>query len=266
MLANATGGDDLLMNFRNAFLHTIARVWSGDKQFIKLVQTDPLQAMCESGLSEEWPLETELLLNGDKWEPTMAAGWCGSERETITLRLPLDPAQVLKGVDPKLWAQALADYYFQFPTMFGDGSIRPAQKAKKEKKDKKDTEISFKQSLPSKLGNFSEFREFGSVTMRAVSIAWYSKEFRDLISKQGVDGTLNALQNWLGYTSPWNLDIKVEADKSARWSPDHKWERVRPNKLTLYIPQCPADDPSVWPIALSSFNETGPAYPFTCCT
>jgi ribosomally synthesized peptide (two-chain TOMM family) len=259
MPANITSGDDLLMNFRNAFLHTIARVWSGDKKFIKKVQTDPTGAMRDSGLSEDWSLDIELLLNGDKWEPTIASGWCGSERETITLRLPLDPTLALKDVDPKLWAQALADYYFEYPTLFGDGSTRPVTK-------EKEGEISFKQGLPAKLGNFSEFREFGSVTMRAIAIAWSSKEFRDLFSKHGVEGTLSALQNWLGYTSPWNLDIKVEVSKGARWTPDGKWQKLRPNKLTLYIPQVPPEDPSVWPIALSAFNETGPAYPFTCCT
>jgi ribosomally synthesized peptide (two-chain TOMM family) len=235
-----------LIEFRVAYLRAIAKSWS-DPEFRTRLSETPIVALGECGLGRwTWRLDLKLPLDGDQWNPGDTGGWAGSNRESITLYLPLDPAVALPGPPSESWPEALSEYYRLYPTLLGTiGEPSPAG-----------------QAYNVGLGSWNAFLDFGSVTVRALALAWRNADFRTQVQKD----TIAALQNWLGYNSPWNLDIRIRNNPEMKWSSGVWQQGSRKNELCLFVPQRPGDDFTVWPIALAAYNETGPAYPFTCCT
>ncbi|MGK4006906.1 BMA_0021/BMA_0022 family TOMM bacteriocin [Sorangium sp. So ce1036] len=279
-----------MIEFRTAYLRAIARVWrEGEtsdfaKDLTSGIQSKIDQCLSECGFSADcWPnLCVQFVRNGGvQWNPGDTGGWFSpvSKHESLTLRLPLDKAKVLHGVDQRYWAQALAEFYQLFPTPFGP-IADPSQSGTKE---------STHQSLmayPTKLGDFHSFLELGGVIARAIALAWRQQASGDMsFTHDLMTRAAGALQSWLGYISPWGIDLRVEpAPDGVRWIPPTDdasagaWacgatregeslplEDYLRNTLTLCLPDRPGKDATVWPIALAAYNNTGPAYPFTCC-
>lgn len=282
--------DHGLIEFRTAYLRAIARVWrEGEtsdfaRDLTSGVQGKINQCLAECGFSADcWPnLDVQFIRNGGvKWNPGDTGGWfCPvSKHESLTLRLPLDKASVLEGVDQGYWAQALAEFYQLFPTPFGPIAA-PSQAGTN------DATHESLMAYPTKLGKFESFLELGGVVTRAIALAWRQQASGDLsFTNDLTTNAVDALQSWLGYISPWGIDLRVEhAPAGARWIPPtdgastgtwacgstREGKRLLladclKNTLTLCLPDQPGADATVWPIALAAYNNTGPAYPFTCC-
>jgi len=250
-----------LIEFRVTYMRAIAKAWS-DPTFkaslLKWKRDDtkdhPLK---ELGFNprDHWPkLEVEFVETGGTWKPHTTGGWysSGEVGETLTLRLPLDPAYAFPKNDKGQWTEALAGFYQRYPTLFGT-------------KDKGlDT-----QSYLTDLGSTQPFFDFAGVIVRALALAWNDELFRGQLTENAA----NALLGWLGYTFPWGIPLKIVPTTKPQWVCRSRkkgtyfdWDHLEPNTLTLAIPQKPNDsDPMILPIALAAYNNTGPAYPFTCC-
>lgn len=103
---------------------------------------------------------------------------------------------------------------------------------------------------------------------RALAVAWEKEGFRTKVQKDAV----LAMEGWLGYRCPWSLRIKV-VDASGRmaynatsgfWTYIPTVEHPKLNSIEYHIPNAPTKQ-SIWPVALTAYNNTGPQYPFTCC-
>lgn len=108
---------------------------------------------------------------------------------------------------------------------------------------------------------FESLLEFQEVYLRAVALAWKDAEFLAEIQKDA----RQALANYFGYICPWNLDLEFEqvtGDEFA-YKPGHEI-KVPLNTITVGIPKKPAlvEQEAV---ALAAYNDSGPAYLFTCC-
>ncbi|HEY1690564.1 MAG TPA: BMA_0021/BMA_0022 family TOMM bacteriocin [Polyangiaceae bacterium] len=256
---------DDLMQFRTVHLRAVARSWS-DPAFKSRLVADPKGTLkSEFGFDFPWPfLDLKFGTNGPHWDPQNTGGWFGtsapatSTASSITLILPVDASRITvtssassSGTSgpftPADRAKALSDYYQQRPTLFG---AKPAPTG---------GVIMPQQSFELGLGSWKDFLEFGGVTLRAIALAWARPEF----ATQVQDDALAALQAWLGYTCPWNLRIVV-ATQAFTWARDRgEWTNLPNNVLEVDLPETPKVD--FQPVALTAYNNTGSAYPFTCC-
>jgi ribosomally synthesized peptide (two-chain TOMM family) len=239
-----------MMSFRTAYLRLVALAWSDPDFRKKLPGWSPAQIKEElQRLGHTWTwggLDPQLGIEGPVWNPVETGGWAGHGMSVITLVLPLDPKHI-QGY-PETQASALADYYQVRPTLFG---LPPTGGA-------------LQQSYNASLGDFSAFLDFGGVTLRAVALAWHNSDFREAIRRNA----LGALAEFFGYNCPWDLKIVVKDDATGRWAPGSgsapsHWTSLTNNVLRLDMPLPPESD--IRAIALTAYNETGPAYPFTCC-
>jgi len=106
--------------------------------------------------------------------------------------------------------------------------------------------------------------------LRAIALAWHDTTFY----KQLVDASPDAspvLSQWLGYNNPFNFQVRFIPTPQFTWdATTSSWNglssdsasRVK-NVIVLNYPNAPSDE-GLRPIALTSYNNTGPAYPFTC--
>lgn len=240
-----------MMSFRTAYLRLVALAWSDPAFRNTLPRLTPDQIIQElAKLGHVWTwggLDPRLQIDGPIWNPVETGGWAGNGESVITLHLPVDKGHV-HGF-PGTQAEALSDYYQQRPTLFGlPLSAAPPLLG---------------QSYNASLGDFSAFLDFGGVTLRALALAWHNDAFKKLLLTDVID----ALAAYFGYNCPWDLKLVVKEDTSARWAPGSSgsgWTSLTKNVLLLDLPQPPPDG-DIRAIALTAYNETGPAYPFTCC-
>ena len=277
-----------LIDFRTAYLRLIARTWLSDEYAQEVVSMTAQKLIVhlekEYGHVWAWPaLDPVLKDQGAVWSPQETGGWHGEGFSgQIKLMLPLD-SSCIKG-PPKNRTKALADFYELRPSIFGKNRKAKHPEGADGADDKK-----LDQAYPLGLGDLRDFLEFGGVLLRAIALVWGNSVGEEFVAKlQDRTSCLPALAGWLGYTSPWNMNIVIENDPNAAWNglltdetPEaiddnkHIWrngwldrktgaETIQHNQMILYLPRCPKD-PQVLPVALASYNQTGPAYPFTCC-
>lgn len=260
----AAGGEsqvtNSLMGLRLAYLRAIAKSWR-DEEFKQTIVTgkDILGILeREFGFHSPWQhLELHLVNDEPKaeWKPMETAGWIGSN-DRFVIHIPKKPD---KATHPE---QALAAYYQMFPTLFG-----PVK-----------NNNSLRGPLPLGLGVGPEpFLEFGAVTLRAIALGWKNETFwNDLTTKKGSKrkDAKPALSRWLGYNCPWNFDLSFVEHQNFIWQEDGKhkigvWnppeagKKIPNNIIELHYPEKPEDE-TFYAIALTSYNSTGPAYPFSC--
>jgi len=252
-----------LLEFRTTYLRAIAEAWF-DKDFRHELTKDQGQnavRALQTRFDYKWPWShmCELkILSFDRYEWIGDAWvWPNFAEDTLTLSLPLDPTKPLAILE-QLQAMALADYYQQRPSLFGDQRIEPG---------------------PSRLdiagGTFispsNAFTSFEVAMLAAMAKAWQDERYRTLL-KLNVAKALLEIQ---GYKLPWDMGILVSEDTSSTWhgpldraaKSSHRrsgWDSGSKHTLKLYIPEKPKDVRSE-PIALGLYNAAGAAYPFTCC-
>jgi len=258
------------MDLRLAYLRVIADAWKDTTDTIKdkLLDgnTDLLKYLkANYGLNSKWDnvilqlfefFEDENERQKPEWKPMETAGWVGPNDRFI-INIPGKPG------DSNQQVQALAAYYQKFPTLFGIIN----------KKTDPDTLAA---ALPQDLGvDQKPFLEFGGVTLRAIALAWVNDDFLNELTNPTIADAAPVLSRYLGYTNPWNFRIKfvvhpdfvwhgeTRENKIPMWNDGQKDNPIPKNIIQLHYPTRPADS-KFWPIALTSYNNTGPAYPFSC--
>jgi hypothetical protein len=90
--------------------------------------------------------------------------------------------------------------------------------------------------------------------------------------------TVGLLHEWIGYTYPWKIELRVRIDEEAHYddqASDPRW-RIRPPQLALILPwmtgalhrkeetEWNRRNPGVAIMGLALYNTDGCGYPFTC--
>jgi ribosomally synthesized peptide (two-chain TOMM family) len=143
--------------------------------------------------------------------------------------------------------------------------------------------------------NVEDFISFSAAIFNAVALAWDNElMWNDLIAYHGGPGqprkrTITLLNEWLGYSYPWDLDLFIQEDKKARYdSSKGLWVDTTPPVLMLTLPWMTGADaqvgdtkaklakdrkqeveqnkanPGVAIMGVALYNTDGPGYPFTC--
>lgn len=264
MSSNHQQPGDPLLEFRLAYLRAIAKSWYEPEYRDRLLaQTDIQTLLAEDfGLKTLWPwLDVALERSSDPkdrtlWKPELTGGWIGLD-DAFEIVFPEAPADRA--------AEALASYYQLFPTLMGatvDVCAEPVQPGM------------VGGALPTGLGipggDPGSLLAFGGVVLRAIALAWQSKEFRDELLNPDCADAAPVLSQWLGYNNPFNFSLRFKAHPALTWDAakgawnqhDASGQPIK-NRIVLNYPNAP-EAQDFWPISLTSYNNTGSAYPFTC--
>lgn len=214
---------------------------------------------------------------GPEWLPVEASGWSGHHAmSSLDVYLPLQPRKTGGGdIKDELWAFALADFYNNRP----DGVFQDRSLPKPPPPPPNFPGVI--STLPSGLGDFQTFLEFGAFLLRVVALAWNKPEFRGKVDASAGGNSEAALQAWMGWNSPWNMHIHIRDDEGITYgepedisqlnaSPPRfergTWKSGKRNVLTLNLPTKPAgQSEKLHAVALTTYNNTGDPHPFTCC-
>ena len=251
-----------MLEFRLAYLRAIARSWADPAFTTTLLAADDIQPLLveQFGLTTVWPkldIHLENSVNPSEqtlWKPELTGGWIGMD-DRFEIVLPTRPTDGA--------TEALAAFYQIFPDLLGpvgDVEQEPASNGV------------IMAAMPTDLGipggGADSMLAFGGVVLRAIALAWTDADFKEaLLNPPGGDAT-SVLSQWLGYNCPFNFVIQFKANPNLKWE-DGKWLQKNAdgspikNRIVLNYPNAPKDEP-LRPIALTSYNNTGPAYPFTC--
>ena len=248
-----------LLDFRLAYLRAVARSWNDLRFRDRLLAESDIQPILneEFGLPSRWVhLNVRLDNSSDKaqqtqWRPELTERWIGRD-DVFVIALPQAPSIANA-------AEGLAAYYQQFPALMG-----PAVAV--------ESAASRAQILP--MGTPDAGAEsllaFGSVVLRAIALSWKSDQFLKALTDPELQDATPVLSQWLGYNNPFNFQLRFMVNRHFTWSPQSgTWNMAEPdgkpikNEIVLNYPVAPADE-TMWPIALTSYNDTGNAYPFTC--
>lgn len=255
-----------LLEFRLAYLRAIARSWQDDAYRRELLDQEDIQPLLhrDFGLPTLWPLlDINLYVNGNpglraEWKPMLTAGWIGPD-DAFAIVLPQAPSTAHA-------SEALAAYYQLFPNFMGsaaafdkspDKPVGPPQGA-----------------LPTGLGipggGADSLLAFGGLVLRAIALAWQSPEFLADLTRDPETDKAPVLSQWLGYNNPFNFEIRFTRNPQFTWDATRgAWNLKNAdgspikNTIQLNYPQAPAEE-GLRAIALTSYNNTGSAYPFTC--
>ncbi|MFT3856939.1 MAG: BMA_0021/BMA_0022 family TOMM bacteriocin [Aquabacterium sp.] len=255
-----------LLDLRLAYLRAVAKAWQDSAYRDALLAAKDIQPMLQKlGMNAWWPNLRFQLVN-DKlpamqthWDPVQTSGWVGRD-DAFVIALPQAPK------DPAQAAIALAAYYQQFPDVMGPMvSLSGATTS---------TDTGLKGALPTGLGipggGPDSLLAFGGVVLRAIALAWHDATFHEQLTAS--PNAEAVLSQWLGYNNPFNFIIRFESNPDFTWDAvNGRWNGlatdtspgVVQNAIVLNYPNAP-DDEGLRPIALTSYNNTGPAYPFTC--
>jgi ribosomally synthesized peptide (two-chain TOMM family) len=254
-----------LLEFRLAYLRALARSWQDDAYRRELLDQEDIQPMLhrDFGLPTLWPLvNIGLYLNSDpaqraEWKPVLTAGWISPD-DAFVIVLPQAPTSSHA-------AEALAAYYQLFPNFMGAAAAF----------DKPDKPVGPPQgALPTGLGipggGPDSLLAFGGVVLRAIALAWQSPQFLSDLTGDLATDKAPVLSQWLGYNNPFNFQIRFATHPKLTWDAARgEWNLKGPsgslikNTIQLNYPQAPAEE-GMRAIALTAYNNTGSAYPFTC--
>lgn len=254
-----------LLEFRLAYLRAIARSWQDEAYRRELLDQPDIQPLLhrDFGLPTQWPLlDIGLVLSSDpamraEWKPVLTAGWIGPD-DAFVIVLPQAPS-------PSHATEALAAYYQLFPNFMGSAAAF----------DKPDKPVGPPQgALPTGLGipggGADSLLAFGGLVLRAIALAWQSPEFLADLTRDPRSDKASVLSQWLGYNNPFNFSIRFDSNPELIWDAKRgEWNLKNAdgspikNAIQLNYPLAPAEE-GMRAIALTSYNNTGSAYPFTC--
>jgi ribosomally synthesized peptide (two-chain TOMM family) len=254
-----------LLDLRLAYLRAVAKSWEDSAYREQMLASPDIQPMLRQlGMKANWPnlrfqiVNDKLPANQTRWDPVQTGGWIGLD-DAFEIALPQAPK------DPAQAAMALAAYYQIFPDVMGP--LAPAEA---------ESGGGLKGAMPTGLGipggGPDSLLAFGGVILRAVALGWHDPAFLEQLLKTQPDAT-SVLSQWFGYNCPFNFQIRFVRAPEFTWDADKgQWNGLASdgtapapvkNAIVLNYPIAP-DDTGLRPIALTSYNNTGPAYPFTC--
>lgn len=249
-----------LLSFRLAYLMSITEAWQNENYKKELLESE--NVLNFRGFTRylpnedpvQWKASIVLKENGLRWKPSGAPvgsnGWMGPYDDFI-IKLPNKPA------DPAQEPIALSAYYQQFPTFFGGGygDSAPASNVSASGGVTKVGGLG--------IGGPETFLSFGALTLRVIAYAWENNEFFERLTDPGLDNAAELLTEYFQFTNPWNFNIRFEKDENFNWDSEKKcWPVDILNRIELNFPDTPVVDDQA--IAIASYNDSGPAYPYTC--
>jgi ribosomally synthesized peptide (two-chain TOMM family) len=247
-------GMDDMMRFRTSYLEAIARAWVDEKFFHAMTDKNAKGYDGWRFLRRprpHWNVELAFgvdTLPGNGFRPELTGSWVGP-KALLSLCFPQAPV-----IEQQ--AEALAAYYKAMPSPFGQGhpSADPWDEREQHQQPLGDSDG----SAGSGMGHWSDALVLGGTLVRALALSWSEP----LFCEQFFGGrALDALQNWLGYTLPWNMDLQAEPARDMKWN-GRAWTPMPRNRLTLWVPNRPETKHRA--LALAAYNQTGDAYPLTC--
>ncbi|HEX7865721.1 MAG TPA: BMA_0021/BMA_0022 family TOMM bacteriocin [Variovorax sp.] len=250
-----------LLEFRLAYLRAIAKSWQDDAYRRTLLDAQDIQPLLHDdfALPTQWPLlDVKLFQSPDpdqraEWKPVLTAGWVGPD-DSFVIVLPQAPSS--------LATEALAAYYQLFPNFMGPAAgFEPPSGL-------------LGGALPTGLGipggGDGSLLAFGGVVLRAIALAWQSPEFLFDLTRNPDADKAPVISQWLGYNNPFNFKILFTTNSAFTWdAATGAWNlknangTLIKNSIVLNYPTAPVEE-NLRPIALTSYNNTGDAYPFTC--
>lgn len=204
-----------------------------------------------------------------RWDPEDALGWKGNN-DFFIIHLPTKPHKQ----SSKEKAIRLAEYYHKFPTFLGVSDNVESSKRYDPCNDNSGGKLG--QGVQTDLGvSPGPFLEFGGVILRALALAWQREGFFEEITKETMIDATPVLSKYFSYNNPWNFNIRFIESDAITLSNDKSddsdnsiniktWENPPQNIILLHYPRDPNIETDHYPVALASYNETGPEYPFTC--
>jgi ribosomally synthesized peptide (two-chain TOMM family) len=309
-----------LMAFRQAYLQCIAKCWN-DEEFAKKLISGPIETDKKDTVWKNILVETEFTnylpkvlqnpnpqkgegyfpLNWrinlylmekintvpfaeyEPYNPSANNGWIGGS-DLFIIKIPQKPV----GLNESKQATALAAYYSNFTTLFGNGyevtnfaknekssfSNELCEFYKKFRIDYNHYEDAIARNLQNNLGNGGDesFYGFGSIFMNIISVCWNNPNYLAYITKDNrvitPVGTEHSVINdeYISFKNPWafNIQFKKSSEENSKWNNGtHKWDAIENNEIYLQFPSKPSDQ-KYYVRALARYNGTGPAYPLTC--
>ncbi|CAM3666687.1 BMA_0021/BMA_0022 family TOMM bacteriocin [Paracidovorax anthurii] len=259
---------DPLLEFRLAYLRAIAKSWSEPDYRDRLLKVKDIQPILSEdfGLRTIWPWLDVVLNRSDDprdqtlWKPVLTAGWIGLD-DAFEIVFPQAPSERA--------TEALASYYQLFPTLMGASALLGNDPVPPQGPSHVvDAALPTGLGIPG--GDPGSLLAFGGVVLRAIALAWQSKEFKAELLDPASSNVASVLSQWLGYNNPFNFSIKFVPNEALVWDASANcWNRRNPdgslikNRIVLNYPNAP-EAQEFWPISLTSYNNTGSAYPFTC--
>jgi len=243
---------DSLIDFRLVYMRLLAESWVDESFKTKLLQAEDIMELLRADSSKPyyydspWEYIKVKLIASDyiKWLPMETAGWISPD-DYFIINIPSRP-------DHDQRVQALAAYYQHFPTFLG-----------KTKQRKDGHNESFNSAIADLGIDPTPFLEFGGITLRTIALAWHNPGFLGELTMAGKDAT-PVLSKYFGFNNTWNFNLQfVEASKFKWEEKNQEWENIPQNIVMMHYPPKPEEE-IYWPIALTAYNNTGPAYPFTC--
>ncbi len=255
---------DDMMRFRISYLKSIAKAWN-DPAFFEQMTSADCGWSCLAGPLPRWDIDLEFRrdkLAGNGYRPAETGGWVGPDF-ALQLRLPPGPTSEVEQLT------AITRYYALLPSPFGQ--LRKGEKHCRDNAktccDRPDADLAEDSSDGaggSGMGHWADALVLGGVIVRALALSWSNADFKQQLASDA----LTALENWLGYNSPWNMSLSVDFEQGgSRWN-GKDWHPKPRNLLRLFVPNRPTLDVSGQPVnlavALAAYNQTGDAYPLTC--
>jgi len=275
-----------LMMLRNAYLQCIASCWADENQKTGFVSQSGKPAInaLESPLFQSF-IHVVDLQEGERFgavyqpfNPNAINGWLGAS-DIMVVKIPKAPQQNQR-------TKALSNYYNLFNTHLGNSIVGAHDSVSKEKvidqemvdlfqlvsKNYSSEEIIevLSNNITSNLGvgGADQFLSFGAIVMSIIARCWEDEDYlkhitNTLISPLGTQKSLYK-DEFVTFQNPWIFNIKFELaeEGNSTWNGE-KWEAIENNEIYLLFPQKPSNRAS-HAMALSRYNNTGPAYPFTC--
>lgn len=218
-----------------------------------------------------WVVTVRLVnpVQGPHWAPKhlkarKVRGWVGPD-DKFEIEIPKAPERDQQPA-------ALASYYSIFPTLLGGGHI-PVHLSSKAKGNSVETR-SYTTSQGGSdntlgIGGPEDLLAFGASMPNLIAYAWESEEnFKDLMSPENNplrQGQTAGDKTFL-FQNPWGFNIEFKAG-TTEWKSDHdgnwEWEALPKNVIWLNLPK-PPPDKQKQAVALAAYNNSGPAYPYTC--
>lgn len=217
------------------------------------------------------------------FNPNANNGWIGGT-DLFIVKIPKKPL----GLNESELATALAAYYSNFTTLFGNGQA-VTDSANNEKSNFSNElcqfyskfEINYKQyekAITQNLANdFGDggnesFYGFGAIIMNMISVCWENPNYLSYLTSDNrvisPVGTKNSIvkDEYVTFQNPWafNILFKEVSDENSKWNSEtQKWENIENNEVYLQFPSKPSDEKN-YVRAIARYNGTGPAYPLTC--
>jgi len=285
-----------LMQFRTAYLQTIAKCWNDSSLYKEMISkkgsigTNILETkLFKSFLPKnnsvlDWRVDLFLIENPNKnlaqyvpYNPNSLNGWFGGP-DLIILKVPKTP-------EKNEQASALMSFYDAFTTFLGNTSsniaaVHPTRKIE-ESMLSLFTEYTsghldylhvIEEDILTSLGNGCNdtFFSLGSVYLDLVSMCWKNPDFKKYLLQTTLEpiGKENSIikDEFIKFENPFSFNIKFQEaeDGNSIWDPQKGlWTNLENNEIFLQFPRKPEND-TTHAQALARYNGTGPTYPLTC--